>query len=162
MSLPHIVHTRIVHRLNTIITRALGPLAIVTLIVTSQGCSSSSGYKAGAKTSESVMASAKQLDEGSAQIDKVGASLNKLMNASPTTNLRPLFKEYSSNVDKLDAMAKHAKKQAEDMRAKGQTYFKDWDAELAKAISPANRRRRARSDCWFDPVPSGLWLCCLA
>jgi Protein of unknown function (DUF2959) len=105
------------------------------------GCSS--GYKAGTKTSESIMAAAQRLEDGRTQIDVTRASLLKLVSASPGADLRPLFKDYSSNVDKLDAIAKDVKKQADEMKAKGQAYFKEWDAELAKINNEDIRKRSA-------------------
>jgi DNA repair exonuclease SbcCD ATPase subunit len=104
------------------------------------GCSS--GYKQGAKTSESVMSAAQKIEDGRTQLDKVTASLDKLVNAQ-NQNLAPLFKDYSSNVDKLDAIAKDVKKQADAMRSKGQAYFKEWDAELAEINNEDIKARSA-------------------
>jgi DNA repair exonuclease SbcCD ATPase subunit len=115
------------------------PFVVLAALVLS-GCSS--GYKQGAKASESVMSAAQKIEDGRAQLDKVTTSLDKLVNAQ-NQNLAPLFKEYSSNVDKLDAIAKDVKKQADAMRSKGQEYFKEWDAELAKINNEDIKTRSA-------------------
>lgn len=115
-------------------------LSLLVTVVGAAGCSS--GYKQGSKTSESVMTASQAIEDGRAQIDKVTASLNKLVNAQ-NQDLRPLFKDYSSNVDKLDSIAKDVKKRAEEMKSKGQAYFKEWDAELAKINNEDIKTRSA-------------------
>ena len=124
------------------LNRVARTAAIVAMALTT-ACSSSGTYKKGEKTSQSVMSASRTLDEGSAQIDKVVASLNKLIDASPKTNLSPLFKTYSSNVEKLDSIAKDAKKRADEMKAKGNAYFTQWDAELAKINNEDIKNRSA-------------------
>src|SRR6185295_6723276 len=104
---------------------------LVAISLVGVGCSS--GYNKGTKTSESIMSTADQLAAGREQIDKVNASLTtNLSNAQPGQDLRPLYKGYSSNVDKLDSIAADVRKQADAMRSKGQEYFQEWEAEQAK------------------------------
>lgn len=116
----------------------------------------SSGYKEGAKTSESVMTAAQEIETGRTQIDKVVASLDKLTSASPGQDLRPLFKEYSTNLDKLDSIAKAVKKRAEEMRAKGAAYFKEWDAQVAtinnEDIKTQSAERRTQVEAAFRRI----------
>jgi hypothetical protein len=130
--------------------------AALTMALGPQGCSSSSGYKEGAKTSERVMTVSRTLEDASAQVGKVEASLSKLTSASAGANLQPLFKDYSSNLDRLDAMANDARKRADEMRAKGASYFKEWDAELAQIhnedIKSRSAQRRTEVEQAFQRV----------
>jgi len=132
----------------------LMPIVLIVLSLASAGCSS--GGEKGMKTSQSITSTANHLEDGRMQIDKVTASLNKLSSAQAGQDLRPLFKDYSSNVDKLDSIAKQVRKQAEEMRAKGQAYFKDWDAEQAKInnedIKARSAQRRAEVEQSFARV----------
>jgi chromosome segregation ATPase len=136
------------------VSKALVAFAVVALGFAGSGCSS--GYKAGSQTSESIMTAAQKLEDGRVQIDKVTVSLDKLANASAGSDLRPLFKDYSANVDKLDSIAKDLKKRADEMRAKGQAYFKEWDKEIAdihnEDIKSRSTQRRAEVEQAFQRI----------
>jgi chromosome segregation ATPase len=134
--------------------RVILPFTLIVISLTSVGCSS--GYNKGTKASESIMSTADKLAEGRAQIDKVNVSLTNLSSAQAGQDLRPLYKDYSSNVDKLDSIAADVRKQAEDMRAKGQAYFTEWEAEQAKInnedIKTRSVQRRAEVEQTFSRI----------
>ena len=134
--------------------RRILPFTLVAISLIGVGCSS--GYNKGTKTSESIMSTADQLAQGREQIDKVNASLTNLSNAQPGQDLRPLYKDYSSNVDKLDSIAADVRKQAEAMRSKGQAYFQEWEAEQAKInnedIKTRSVQRRAEVEQAFSRI----------
>jgi len=129
-------------------------LTLVAISLVGVGCSS--GYNKGTKTSESIMSTADQLAAGREQIDKVNASLTNLSNAQPGQDLRPLYKDYSSNVDKLDSIAADVRKQADAMQSKGQAYFQEWEAEQAKInnedIKTRSVQRRAEVEQAFSRI----------
>jgi len=134
--------------------RRILPFTLVAISLIGVGCSS--GYNKGTKTSESIMSTADQLAQGREQIDKVNASLTNLSNAQPGQDLRPLYKDYSSNVDKLDSIAADVRKQAEAMRSKGQAYFHEWETEQAKInnedIKTRSVQRRAEVEQAFSRI----------
>jgi hypothetical protein len=117
-------------------------LSLVAIAFLSAGCSSGGGK--GMKTSDSILDTAKRLDDGRTQIDRVVASLNRLTTAQPNDDLRPLFRDYSSDVDKLDSIAQNVKRQADQMRSRGQTYFQQWNAELANINNEDIRSQSAQ------------------
>jgi len=102
------------------------------------------------------MSTAGKLEEGRAQIDKVNGSLANLSSAQPGQDLRPLYKDYSSNVDKLDSIAADVRKQADAMQSKGQAYFQEWEAEQAKInnedIKTRSVQRRAEVEQAFSRI----------
>jgi len=134
--------------------RRILPFTLVAISLIGVGCSS--GYNKGTKTSESIMSTADHLAQGREQIDNVNASLTNLSNAQPGQDLRPLYKDYSSNVDKLDSIAADVRKQAEAMRSKGQAYFQEWEAEQAKInnedIKTRSVQRRAEVEQAFSRI----------
>jgi len=134
--------------------RRILPFTLVAISLIGVGCSS--GYNKGTKTSESIMSTADQLAQGREQIDKVNASLTNLSNAQPGQDLRPLYKDYSSNVDKLDSIAADVRKQADAMQSKGQAYFQEWEAEQAKInnedIKTRSVQRRAEVEQAFSRI----------
>jgi len=134
--------------------RGILPFTLVVISLISVGCST--GYNKGTQASESIMSTAGKLEEGRAQIDKVNGSLANLSSAQPGQDLRPLYKDYSSNVDKLDSIAAGVRKQAEEMRTNGQAYFTEWEAEQAKInnedIKTRSVQRRAEVEQTFSRI----------
>jgi len=127
---------------------------VTTLAVALVGCSS--GYKAGTKTSDSIQGTASQIDGVAGRIDATVASLNKLTSAPAGADLRPLYKDYVSKVDALDEGAKDAKKRAEQMKAKGDAYFNEWDKQIAEMnneeIRTQSAARRAEVKSSFQNI----------
>ena len=83
------------------------------------------------------------------------ASLDKVVTTA-ATDPRKAFKEFDKAVPRTDDAAKKAKKRAEDMRERGQAYFKEWERELAGVNNPEIRKlaeeRKAKLQTTFDSI----------
>jgi hypothetical protein len=82
-------------------------------------------------------------------------ALDKIV-ATATTDPRKAFGAFDKAVPNVDDAAKKAKKRAEDMKAKGQDYFKDWEKELGEVKNPDIRRlaeeRKAKLQATFGSI----------
>ena len=86
-------------------------IQILTLAVTTAaatilftGCASS-GYDKGNKTAENIQSAADKIATLPGQIEATLSNLNAMVE-NPQTDLRPQFKEFSSNVAELESSAR--------------------------------------------------------
>jgi len=119
-----------------IITLAATTAAAAVLMT---GCGTTAGYKQADKTGAGIAEFREEIVNGKAAIDNTVTALDQIA-ATATTNPREAFGQYSKAVDNLDSAANKAKKQAQDMREKGQAYFKQWEAEMAQVKNPEIRQ----------------------
>src|SRR5262245_32074187 len=72
-------------------------------------------------------------------IDRALGSLDKLV-TTPGEDLSAPFRDYSQSVAALDELANVAKTHARDMKAKGDEFFKAWEADKSSSgITPERR-----------------------
>lgn len=100
---------------------------------------SAAGYKLADKTGASIAEFRDEIVKVKKEVDATMVALDKIV-TSATTDPRKAFKEFDKSVPRVDDAAKKAKKRAEDMKAKGQEYFKEWEKELAAVNSPEIRQ----------------------
>lgn len=115
---------------------ALGILAAQPLTTTS---ASAAGYKQADETGASIAEFRDEIVTIKKAVDATMNALDKIVTTA-TTDPRPAFKEFDKAVPKVDSAAKKAKKRAEDMKARGQDYFKQWEKELATVNNPEIRK----------------------
>jgi hypothetical protein len=76
--------------------------------------------------------------------------------ATANSNPRKAFEQYSKSLANLESAAAEAIKRAEEMRAKGQEYFKQWEQQLAQVQNPEIRamaqQQRAKLQSSFDSI----------
>lgn len=115
------------------------------------GCASSANEK-GTQASESIQTVASELRTTS---DRVGTTLTKLNTLATTKSgdIRPLFKSYSDSLDSLESAAKSVASHADQMKAKGDAYFADWDKKIAEIN---NEDIKARSQARREEVRASL------
>ena len=111
--------------MKTFIPSILLSAAVVLLA----GCDSP-GYEKAASTSTSLRKASQDIDKSQAQIDVVLAALSDLVN-SPGSDMKPQFKNCSSEVGKLESFANDVDGHAAAMQEQGAAYFRKWDVELA-------------------------------
>lgn len=132
--------------------------ALVGLFLGVAGCASP-GYEKGAKTASGLKASAERIEATRTKVDELLASLNDL-STKPAPDLRPQYTRFSSAVDEVDSMAKAVAKSADDMTAKGQDFFEEWDTELAtinnEDIKARSQQRKEAVAASFESVKANF------
>ena len=78
-----------------------------------------------------------------AQIDKTLGALNRLMTASPT-ELKPVYAQYSKEVEAMNAVAKETDKDAKAVQAKSADYLAQWQKSHAEIENPEQRNASAQ------------------
>ncbi len=106
----------------------------------------------GAQTASGLKASAERIEAARAKVDDLLTSLNDL-STNPAPDLRPQYTRFSAAVDEVESMAKAVAKSAEDMTAKGQAFFDEWDKKLATI---KNEDIKARSTQRKEAVVASL------
>jgi len=97
------------------------------------------GYKLADKTGASIAEFRDEIVNVKKEVDATVAALDKVVTTA-TTDPRKAFKEFDKAVPRIDDAAKKAKKRAEDIKARGQDYFKQWEKELAAVNNPEIRQ----------------------
>jgi hypothetical protein len=121
------------------------------------GCSST-GVERAEDTAVSMQSATANIEKGKTLIDKTMASLHKVQE-SAGTDPRSAFKEYTDNVDDVEAAGIQVHKTAKNMKANSKDYYQTWQKELSgmnneqlKSISSA---RQAESLATFEKVSGG-------
>ena len=113
------------------------------------------GYKLADKTGASMAEFRDEILNVKKEVDETVAALDKVV-ATATTDPRKAFESFDKAVPAVDNAAKKAKKRSEDMKAKGQAYFKDWEKELAEVNNPEIRKlaeeRKVKLQAAFDSI----------
>ena len=116
---------------------------------------SAAGYKMADKTGASIAEFRDEILNVKTEVDATMAALDKVV-ATAATDPRKAFVEFDKAVPRVDDAAKKAKKRAEDIKARGQAYFKDWEKELAGVKNPDIRKlaeeRKAKLQTSFDSI----------
>lgn len=118
---------------------ALAALAIAAAQLLTTANAAPDGYKLADKTGASIAEFRDEIVNVKKEVDATMTSLGQIV-AEATINPRNAFKEFDRNVPGVDSAAQKAKKHAEDMKAKGQEYFKQWEKELANVNNQEIRK----------------------
>jgi hypothetical protein len=137
-----------------LLTHGLSVLAAASTLILA-GCSTTSGYKQADKTGEGIAEMRAEVVNGQKAIDETVLALEQVA-ATANTNPRKAFDHYSKCVADLDATAARIRKRSDDMKARGQAYFQQWEQELAQVKNPEIRelaeQRRAKLQAAFDSI----------
>jgi len=139
--------------------RIITNLGLAALMIASAQLITSTGSAAGYKMADKVGASIAEFRDDILDIkkavDSTVAALDKVV-ATAATDPRKAFKDFDNAVPQVDAASSKARKHAEDMKARGQAYFKDWEKELAGVNNPEIRKlaeeRKAKLQATFDSI----------
>lgn len=116
---------------------------------------SAAGYKMADKVGASIAEFRDEILTIKKEVDKTMGALDKIVTTA-ATDPRPAFKDFDKAVPQIDDAAKKAKKRAEDMKARGQAYFKEWEKELAEVNNSDIRKlaeeRKAKLQTTFDSI----------
>lgn len=115
------------------------------------GCAST-GMQRSQDTRTTMETMDNDIQEASQQLDATGESLDELMR-SGQTNVKSAFDSFKKNVEKMESIEKKFAKHAEQMKAKGIDYFKEWKKEGSEYKNPeiqrlSNERRAALKEVY--------------
>ena len=126
-------------------------LAVAALFA---GCATS-GYKQADKTGAGIASFREEVTKAKLAVDDTVKSLG-MVATSANTDPRPAFIQYSKSLANLESTAAKAKKRAQDVKAQGQTYFSNWEKELAEVKNPEIKnlavQQRAKLQASFDSI----------
>lgn len=127
------------------------------LLVVSLGCSTT-GQEQASQAATSLEETRTEIAGVSAALDKAVATLTDLAE-KPQPDLKPQFDAYKASVEELDAQAKKVAASAQEMRARGEEYFKSWEKGLTDINNPELRQisadRRAALSGHYKRVTEG-------
>ena len=140
-------------RNQSFIARAALTIIAAQLVIANSA--SAAGYKMADKTGASIAEFRDEILNVKKEVDATMTALDKVVTTA-ATDPRKAFKEFDKAVPRIDDAAKKAKKRAEDMRERGQAYFKEWERELAGVNNPEIRKlaeeRKAKLQTAFDSI----------
>jgi len=135
------------YRLQTIM-----PVLITALLVA--GCASA-GYKKAEKTGAGITEYREEIFKGKQAIDATMQSLGQIM-ATANTDPRQAFQQYTKDVANLESATAKIRKRSQELKAKGELYFKQWQQELATVQNPEIRKvsedQKAKMQATFDNI----------
>ncbi len=119
------------------------------------GCGTTAGYKQADKTGAGIAGFRAEIVNGKKAIDETMKALDQIA-ATANTDPRKAFEQFSKSVANLEATATKVRKRAQDMQAQGQTYFAQWEKQLAEVKNEEIRnlatQRRAKLRETFDNI----------
>jgi len=98
------------------------------------GCATT-GMDRAAKTTTSMQDVQTDIDQAAMQVDATAAALDDLMNPGQP-DVKESFKKYSKNVEKMEDIAKRLNRHTEQMKRRGNNYFREWDQQDNKYTNP--------------------------
>jgi len=105
-------------------------LLLASGLVWMAGCAST-GYESGEKAAKNIQAAANQIAALPGHIDATLASLQDLVD-KPQPDLRPQYKKFVKNLEKVESTAKGVAAARQGMADKGKAFMDNWDAQLAQ------------------------------
>lgn len=102
---------------------------------------SAAGYKNAEKTGASIAEFRDEIVGIRKSVDATMVALNKIVTTADS-DPRKAFKEFDASLPKIDSAVSKTKKRAEDMKAKGQAYFQQWEKDLG-SVNDADIRKLA-------------------
>ncbi len=119
------------------------------------GCGTTAGYKQADKTGAGIAEFRTEIVNGKKGIDATMKSLGDIATTA-NTNPRKAFEQYSKSVADLESTAGKIRKRAQDMKEQGQSYFKQWEQQMAQVNNPEIRtlaeQRKAKLQETFDSI----------
>jgi len=145
-----------INPLNRILTVTLIGFGAAFLLA---GCGTTAGYKQADKTGAGIAAYRAEVVNLKLAVDETMRSMNQI-ELSANTNPRKAFEQFSRNISALDSASAKADKRGLDMKAQGQTYFDQWELELAQLHNPEIKQlaeqRKAKLHDAFDGIKKAV------
>src|SRR5262245_56142809 len=139
------------HKLDSQLLIVVAALCVAIV----SGCASPKGYKQADKTGAAINTLRNDVVDIKTAVDESMKALDGLQAAASTDPRKP-YETFAKSVDKVEAAANTAKKDADEMRARGAAYFQQWEAELGTVKSEEIRQlaaeRKAKLQQAFDTI----------
>lgn len=136
---------------NLICGSLAGALAVALLA----GCGTTSGYKQADKTGAGMAAFREDITNAKKAIDGTMMALSRIAQ-SANTDPRPAFQQYAKSVANLESAANKAKDRGQEMKGRGEQFFKQWQQQLSEVKNPDIRslaeQRKAKLQAAFDNI----------
>jgi hypothetical protein len=138
------------------------PTKLIALAVTTMAtsiflsaCGTTAGYKQADKTGAGIAEFRAEIANAKQAIDNTMKGLDQIA-LSATTDPRKPFEVYSKSLANLESVAAKARKRGEEMKARGQAYFAQWEQQLAQVQNPEIRKlaeqQKAKLQTTFDSI----------
>jgi len=128
------------------------PVAIVALLLA--GCATA-GYQQAEKTGAGITEYREEIYKGKQAIDATMQSLGQIA-ATANSDPRQAFQQYRKDVSNLEAATAKVRKRSQELKAKGEAYFKRWQEETATVQDPEIRKvseeQKAKMQATFDNI----------
>lgn len=142
-----------IFKATPVLTLAASAVTVAQLFIAFDA--TAAGYKQADKTGAGIAEFRDEILNVKKEVDATMVALDKIVTTA-ATDPRKAFKEFDKAVPRVDAASKKAKKRAEDMKAKGQDYFKQWEKDLAAVNNPQIRQlaeeRKAKLQGTFGSI----------
>ena len=119
-------------RLNQLMLLSLA--IVVTAAIGMTGCATT-GMERSARAQTSMTEVDRTIKSLSVQLDATGASLRELVKPN-NPDVEEAFNLYSENVSKMEQLEKNFTKHTDEMNARGNDYFEEWQKEGEKYKNP--------------------------
>lgn len=128
----------------------------VTAALAITGCATTgSGYKQADKTGKGMAEFRDEVIKAQTAINNTVAALDAVAQTA-ATDPRKSYEKFSKQVDQLESAAAKLSKRSQDMQASGDTYFKQWEAQMAEVqsadIKALADKRRAELQAAFANI----------
>ena len=134
--------------------RIVGSLILFAAVPGFVGCHST-GYDRSDATARGLQSAAAEVQAQSRALEATMDALNDLVN-KPSGDLKPQFAWFSTELDRLVALAARNERIGRRMQARSAAYFKEWDSQLAsisyESVRKSSEIRRAEVSAQLDTI----------
>ena len=127
-------------------------IAVAALLLA--GCSTT-GYQQAEKTGAGIAEFRTEINKGKLAVDATMQSLGQIA-ATANTDPRAAFQQYKKDLANLESVTAKVRKRSQEMRAKGDAYFKQWQQQMATVQNPEIRKiaeeQKAKMQTSFDNI----------
>jgi PBP1b-binding outer membrane lipoprotein LpoB len=118
------------------------------------GCTTT-GYQQAEKTGAGITEFREEVNRGKQAIDATMQSLGQIA-ATANTDPRAAFQQYKKDLASLEAITAKVRKRSQEMKAKGDAYFKQWQQQTATVQNPEIRKlseeQKTKMQATFDTI----------
>jgi hypothetical protein len=130
-------------------------VTVVAAALLLAGCGTTAGYKQADKTGAGIAEMRAEIVNSQKAVNQTVQALEQVA-ATANTNPRKAFEQYAKSVSNLESAADKARKRSEEMKARGQAYFKQWEQQLAEVKNPEIRQlaeqQKTKLQATFDSI----------
>ena len=118
------------------------------------GCSTT-GYQQAEKTGAGIAEFRTEINKGKQAIDATMQSLGQIA-ATANTDPRAAFQQYKKDLANLESATARVRKSSQEMKTKGDAYFKQWQQQMATVQNPEIRKiaeeQKSKMQATFDNI----------